>query len=655
MCAIFAWLSPRMDATQFESARVALRSVNHRGPDGGGFAWWPASGSAPVLVREPADRPSLEAASAILIGPGLLLGHRRLSIIDLSDAGCQPMQFLDRYSLVFNGEIYNYIEVREELKKLGQVFHTHSDTEVILAAYAAWGPACVHRFNGMFAFVLFDRANKIVFAARDRFGVKPLYYQIGSDGSVLFGSEIKQFRGLPGWSPTVNGQRLYDFIAWGVQDHTDETMYARVFQLQPGEMVTLSTDEAPKLTAGRLPVQKWYSIPEAARCGTIEDAAAELLELLRDSVKLRLRADVPVGSCLSGGLDSSAIVCLVSGLRRAQNITAEQMTFSSRSDVPAYDEGRYMHAVAEAVQARHNEVRLNPQVVFEALPELCRWQDEPFGSASIYAQHLVFQMAQENKIRVMLDGQGADEIFAGYGSFKSIYLASLAATGRLGALAKAFSDSRNEIPGGFVYSMRILLAGLAKRRRLDSIIGKPLGEKILNMDKLGAISKTPWLLNGRPAKTIREYSIVNLKTHLPGLLHWEDRNSMAHSVEARLPFLDYRVVEFALNTSDEFKIRAGRTKAVLRSAVDPLLPAVVAQRRDKLGFTTGEFVWQGGVLKSEYLTRMRRARETCGDLFNDYFDSVLQQFENNPAAMVYLPWRIICAQEWLTAGGLSLQ
>lgn len=647
-----------MDRTRFSFAQKAVEAVSHRGPDGGGFAWWPAKGGAPTLVRADAARPGESDAHKGAIdginGPGLLLGHRRLSILDLSDAGAQPMQYSDRYSIVFNGEIYNYVELREELKQQGCVFHTHCDTEVILAAYATWGQTCLNRFNAMFAFVLYDSARHTFFAARDRFGVKPLYYWAGPDGSIAFASEIKQFQALPGWRAKVNGPRLYDYIAWGVLDHTGETMFDGVYQFEPGEMLTLTTSDKPKLNGfGRLPTQKWYRVPETPRRISYEEAAAEIRELLSDSVKLRLRADVPVGSCLSGGLDSSAIVCLLHGIRQKQSIGAEQLTFSARSNIAAYDEGRYMQAVAEAVKSRHIETVLKPELVFDALPRMVRWQDEPFGSASIYAQHLVFEMAAENGVKVMLDGQGADEILAGYGSFKPVHLASLAAGLHWVKLVKAFADSRNSAPGGFGYSSRLLMLGLADRYQLRKL-RPPLGEQILNLDGLGVKPGTPFLLNGRPPKSLRDFSLINLTANLPMLLHWEDRNSMAHSVEARIPFLDYRVVEFALNIPDDFKMRAGRTKAVLREGVDPLLPEVVAQRKDKLGFSTGEFDWQGGALKLDYLTRMQQARDGCGSLFNENFKTLLDEFERNPVGEAYLPWRVICVHHWIMAQNVSL-
>jgi asparagine synthase (glutamine-hydrolysing) len=640
-----------MDGERFKAAREAVRAVTHRGPDGGGFAWWPANGSAPTFI----GNAQIDANDASVNGPGLLLGHRRLSILDLSEAGAQPMQYRDRYSIVFNGEIYNYVELREELKLKGCAFHTDCDTEVILAAYAMWGQDCLNHFNGMFAFVLYDSAERVFFAARDRFGVKPLYYWMGPDGSVAFASEIKQFQALPGWKAKANGPRLYDYIVWGIQDHTTETMFDGVFQFDPGEMLKLSISEKPRVTSGgRLSTQKWYRVPDAPSRLSFEEAAAEVRRLLTDSVKLRLRADVPVGSCLSGGLDSSAIVCLLNGVRQEQKIGAEQMTFSSRSDVAAFDEGRYMRAVADAVKSRHHETILNPERVFESLPEILRWQDEPFGSASIYAQHLVFELAAANGIKVMLDGQGADEIFAGYGSFKPVHLASLASRLQLLKLARAFVDSRNSVPGGFSYSMRLLLLGLADRHRLRGLQGPPLGERILNVDRLGATPGTPFLLDGQPPKSLRDFSLLNLRTNLPMLLHWEDRNSMAHSVEARIPFLDYRLVELALNLPDEFKIQGGRTKAVLRQGVDPLLPPVVAQRKDKLGFSTGELAWQGGALKSAYTQRLREAKASCSALFNDQFQVLLDRFDRNPAGLTYLPWRVICAHQWISAHNINL-
>jgi len=321
MCGIAAIASA--DAPiPLELVRRMADLVRHRGPDGEGFVAASARDVAPVayagLDTPPACiRPGHAYLPAHVpqtgsVAAAVLLAHRRLSIVDLSPAGHQPMSFANgRYWIVYNGEIYNHPELRVELMAEGVEFASASDTEVILAAYHRWGPDCLARFNGMFSFVVFDNREKTLFAARDRFGVKPLYYWIAPGGFVAFASEIKQFTGLPGWRAQLNPQRGYDFLAWGLSEHTEETLFDGVRQLRGGEAVRFRLAEIRGLRSGAsLPVYRWYHLQKGHFDGSQANAVERFRELLFDAVRLRMRSDVPVGSCLSGGLDSSAIVCI---------------------------------------------------------------------------------------------------------------------------------------------------------------------------------------------------------------------------------------------------------------------------------------------------------------------------------------------------------
>jgi asparagine synthase (glutamine-hydrolysing) len=365
------------------------------------------------------------------------LGHRRLSIVDVSPAGHAPLSYRGRYWITYNGEVYNYLELRAELEALGHRFVSHTDTEVVLAAFDQWGAASLSRMNGMFAFAIADRERLTVFVARDRWGIKPLYYWASPAGFMAFGSEIKQFSVLPGWSPRMNGQRVYDFLNWRVTDHTAETLFAGVHQLRGGEYLELPWP-APGASAGCAPnapmaTRRWYELRPALFSGSFDDAAARFRELLTDSVRLRLRADVPVGSCLSGGLDSSSIVCAMDRLLRAGG-GGVQKTFSAYSEDPRFDEREYVEEVVRHTAVEPHAVTPGMDGAFDALGCMTWHQDEPFSSTSIYAQWNVFRLARENGVVVMLDGQGADEQLAGYHTFFAPRFAGLLTAGRLPTL-----------------------------------------------------------------------------------------------------------------------------------------------------------------------------------------------------------------------------
>jgi len=572
LCGIFAsvGLAP-------EPHRIDI--VAHRGPDGSGWQEF-TSGAGPVA-----------------------LGHRRLSIVDVSPAGAQPMADASgRWRILLNGEIYNHIEIRRELEAGGESFVSLTDTEALLRAWIRWGPAVLPRLRGMFAFVIWDAAEERLTAARDRYGIKPLYMtEVG--GGVAFGSEIKQLLGLPGQSGRMNPRRSFDFLAHGLIDHTHETMFADVRQLRGGEWAEVATAGG----GASLSIRRWAPLRRDAVVIGAAEAAERLRFLLEESVRLHLRSDVPVGSCLSGGLDSSAIVCLASRLR-AQAGHEPIRTVSACYDDASVDERPHIAAVVAATGARADLVFPRADDVFAEAERITWHQDEPFGSTSIFAQWCVFRQAREAGLKVMLDGQGADEQLAGYHGAFSHHLAALLRGGDLGgAAAAALARSRRHgapLAGQLLHAaLRLMPAPVvASARRWrerwehhDWMAG-PLADAAL--DGRTAAQEAEALLGLAQPRGLGDlcFGMVHA-TNLQMLLHWEDRNSMAHSIEARVPFLDHELVDFTLSLGDEHKIVDGETKRVLREAMRGIIPDSVRMRQDKLGFATPEAAWFTGPLQ----------------------------------------------------------
>ena len=659
MCGIAALFhSPGVDLAS--AIRSMSAHVRHRGPDDEGYVLL-GGDAAPIALRG-VDTPDHERGTGLPYWPSradlsrdvayeAALGHQRLSIVDLSPAGHQPMCSPDgAVWIVYNGEVYNHIELRTELEAAGHHFVSHCDTEVILAAYRQWGEGCLHRFNGMFAFVILDWVARRVFAARDRFGIKPLYYWRAPNGLVAFASEIKQFTALPGWRARVNGQRAYDFLHWGLFDHTGETLFDGVRQLRGGECLSFALNDIPQAPEPR----RWYLLSPAAMALAGVDAQAERFrELLEDSVRLRLRADVAVGSCLSGGLDSSSIVCIANKSLRAFGAEARQRTFSARSSDPRYDEGRFIEAVVSATAVRNLQVTPSLESLFEALPELTWHQDEPFGSTSIYAQWHVFALAARHGVKVMLDGQGADEQLAGYQSFYAARLSGLLRQFRVARLLAEMAAARR----AHGLSARQLLAYVAGSL-LPEILRQPMRRLAgrasadipgwLDANRLGAQPKDPFLACGAKTSTVKDLSRAQLlHTSLPMLLHWEDRDSMAHSVEARVPFLDHRLVEFVLGLPDEAKLSDGMTKRVLREAMRGVLPDEVRARTDKIGFATAEENWLRREQPDAFRNALREAVNASDGVLRPAALELLEQVIDGRRPFSFLPWRLISFGAWM--------
>jgi len=540
------------------------RTLDHRGPDGDG---------------------SYDNAA------GVALGFRRLAIIDLSDAGGQPFTSDDgAVRLMHNGEIYNYVELRRELEARGHVFRSATDTEVVLRAYEEWGDTCVQRFNGMWAIALWDGRRRRLFCSRDRFGIKPFYYSF-QGGRLAFASEPKAFRADPRTPLEPSPRAIRDYLEQGYADHTEETFFTRVKRLPAAHNLVL--DESG------IRIERYWTL-EAGE-PSAGDAAEAVREAFLDALRVHLRSDVPVGTCLSGGIDSSAIVVGVDHLLTREHRTAaavgeRQRTFTAYFDDAGFDERPYARAVVERTHVEPHWITLGEDEVVELLPRIVESQDEPTGSTSVVAQWAVLRAARERGLTVMLDGQGADEIFAGYHAYFSPFYADLLTSGRVGTLVRELRAYRS-VHG----ASPVRLAEMVARRFVPDHVrwrarGRTRGGSALVHPELRA-GYTPEP-NGAvfPDRTRRLLHLILTARGLPELLRYEDRNSMAHSLEARVPFLDVRLVELLFSLRADELIRNGRTKDVLRRALGDLLPPVVRDRTDKLGFVTPEARWMRGPL-----------------------------------------------------------
>lgn len=640
--------------------------VRHRGPDDEGFVLFQAGRSEPMILGG-TDTPDAAFAAALAYAPrgqigswqhldvAVALGHRRLSIVDLSPAGHQPMcSPTGRLWIVYNGEVYNHLELRSELERRGHAFVSRSDTEVILAAFAEWGIACLSRLNGMWAVAIYDTAANELFLARDRFGVKPLYYWISPTGVLAFASEIKQFVDLPGWNPTANARPTYDFLVHGISDHTRETLFSGVYQIEPGHYARVAVDTCDRLEAGRpIPTKQWYCLRPRGFTGSFGEAATEFRRLFQSAVELRLRADVPLGSCLSGGLDSSSIVCLVNRLLRERDAQSFQRVVSACSNVERFDERKWIDVVVRATGVEAHYVYPRLQELFDQSSAIAWHQDEPYGSTSIYAQWSVFRKAAERGVKVMLDGQGSDEQLAGYHSFFGPRLAIMLTTmhwramlGEIRAIHRMHGQSFGAIASSTLpWILPPNAIGFLRRlhRRSTAV------PNWLNVQRLctspGNIEQGRWMSRG----SLADVSVWQLtRSSLPMLLHWEDRDSMAHSIESRVPFLDYRLVEFTLGLPADFKLAGGVTKRVLREGMRHVLPDVIRERIDKLGFVTAEETWLRETAPDLFRAEIERATEAAGGIVKRREAlQLLEEMISGRRRFSFLPWRLISFGQWI--------
>jgi asparagine synthase (glutamine-hydrolysing) len=536
MCGIAGFWGPPDRELLEAMARVQL----HRGPDDEGFFETPYAS----------------------------LGFRRLSIIDI-EHGAQPMGNEDgRVQIVYNGEVYNFRELRAELEAAGHAFRTDSDTEAIVHAYEEWGPSCFTRFNGMWAVGILDLRNdqpKLVLG-RDHFGIKPLHWARSGD-RILFSSEIKAI--LQGFDAKPNEQLIYEYLIWGLHDHTGETFFEGVHQVRAATYVEIDAEGVREHT---------YWTPEL---GT--DARADPAEFrarFERSVERRLVADVPVGTCLSGGLDSSSIVSVMTNLLQQHvpdsvSLGDRLKTFSAVFDGDPIDEREYIETELDATGAEKNYINPTSEVFFDDIEAFVWHTEEPIVSTGPYAQWAVMQLAA-SKVKVLLDGQAGDELLAGYVPYHYVYLKQLLRERKISAFVRE------------AWAARDVLKPLIKRRLRQR--RKAFDERTLLKPSYLASRSAP--ADARAQADLKKRLLQDLTTYsLPSLLRYEDRNSMAHSIESRIPFLDQELVEWVFRLPPDAIIRDGWSRAILRQGLRDALPEKIRKRRWKVGFTTPEMRW----------------------------------------------------------------
>jgi asparagine synthase (glutamine-hydrolysing) len=593
MCGLAGIVNRRgVDAGVLQGMASALE---HRGPDGEGFLRW--HGGGPLRAATEAG-----GKAADTVG----FAFRRLAILDLTHAADQPMvDGAGELALVFNGELYNYVELREELVARGHEIRGTGDTAVLLAAYREWGRDCVERFVGMWAFALLDARTQTLLLSRDRFGVKPLYWARLGEG-LMFASEIKALLAA-GVAREPDERVVRRYLLTGRVDETPATFFAAIRQLPPAHDVVVDLREP----MAKLRPRRFWAPPEpASERRSPPDDAERFAALLRDAVRVHARSDVPVGSCLSGGLDSSAVVCVAEELRRADAIPS--YTHRGISYVPGaaeISERPFMAAVAQRTGIAMTYVEPSIDDVVAGVPRIVRQQDEPFGSASVAAQWFVFRAAREAGLTVMLDGQGADEYLAGYLGFLRVHAADLAARRRVPELAWLALDARRRTGDWPIGGREALGLALNGRNGAASAGGPPPAIELMGAALRRVAEPVDWLVE--PPTTLEE----TLRRHLtaiglPALLRFEDRNSMAHSIEARVPLLDHRLVEYALALPTASKLRGAETKSVLRRALAGTLPDEVRTRRDKIGFRAEPGVtWELAARRRDELMAARTPEE----------------------------------------------
>ena len=509
-----------------------------------------------------------------------VLGHRRLAIIDLSEDGHQPFVSDDgRYQLVFNGEIYNYIEIRKKLKNKGFCFKTKTDTEVLLKAFQYYGKECLYQFNGMFAFAIYDTINNTIFLARDRMGIKPLYY-ILKDRVFYFASEIKALSIIPGISLTANNQSLFDYLVFNRTDVYDETFFNEIKRLPNGHYIAIEQDS--------IKFEQWWN-PEDFIKEEIDDRPGKIQSTIHDimisAVKIRMRSDVPVGACLSGGLDSSILIGI---LFEHCRVEAGFPTFTASFPGDNMDETKYIDYLNKKYPFENIRTFPTAQNTYENLNDFVYANDEPTTNYSFYSQYEVMELAKKNGVTVLIDGQGGDENFAGYQYFHGFNFYGLFLKKAYITLLIELSKSllRGQDKSAYqTFSFQILPDSLRKKALLKTL---PYVNKDFFYSYIDKSRIYNCFFN---AESLNQSLVRHFQYKLEHLLRMEDRNSMAFSIETRVPYLDYRLVEYLLKIPGAMKLSKGETKLLQKKSIGQYTVPKILNRTDKIGFGTPGEEW----------------------------------------------------------------
>ncbi len=578
MCGIAGILSAVNQQLPSDVLQNMLQAISHRGPDG--EKMWHNNKQT------------------------VLLGHRRLAIIDVTPAAAQPMHYLNRYSIVHNGEIYNYIELREILKQQGYQFISKSDTEVILAAFDFWKEKCLQQFDGMFAFAIWDNKEQQLFAARDRFGEKPFYY-FENDYGLLFASEMKALW-AGGVEKHVDEKMLLNYIAIGhVQNAADkeQTFFQDIYALPPAHYFMY------KPATKKLLIKKYWQLNKDIQIAISPDEAIEkFTTLFTESVKKRLRSDVALGTSLSGGIDSASVAATINTL---QNKPSSLQTFSAVFPGYEKDEASFINLVTTKLNCKNYSTQPIVDELITGFEKLSWHQEEPFASSSIFAQYKVYELAKQNNVKVLLDGQGADEILAGYHKYIHWFLQDVVThqpSGEVHVQKKALRDHGIPVKWGVKNLISALLPMHAAMWLEKNEYQKIFHQPDINPDFLRVQRGKEWEgIHKSPITKLNDILHYNtVEFGLEELLRYADRNSMANGCEVRLPFLDHILVEFIFSLPTSLKINKGWTKWLLRMAMKNKIPDEVIWRKDKVGFEPPQQQWMENKMFQEYVHEAKR-------------------------------------------------
>ncbi len=605
MCGIHGFFTANQNRDENNRLiRKMVASTNHRGPDYSGFE-----------VLHP-----------------VYFGHNRLSIIDLNPKANQPMNF-GKYWIVFNGEIYNYKEIKQELQQQGIKFTTASDTEVILKSYDFYGEKCVEKFIGMWAFSIFNNEDKSLFSSRDRFGIKPIYY-LHLENNLYFSSEIKSLKTTPYFSSNLNLSQVNRGLQLGWIGYKNETYFSCIQSLEPGHNLIFRDS--------KLSIHKYWSYPSKQMTISSDEAINEFKTLFDHSLQLHVRSDVPIGATLSGGIDSSSIVSSLLKNKLSNNLETFSIYYDSTK---GFDERPFIKTIEQKYpeQFQLNYYSPTELEIAKDFNTIANTMDFPLSGSSPISQYYVMKLAKEKGIKVILSGQGADDYMGGYMHSYYRLFAQWMKYFQFGKISKGTNSYRK------IHD--------ASNAKLTDVLLKATLSSFMNEDSLYKFEYKNYLpflgLEQKNWSSFDSYSSDKLNefhfalmnySSLPTLLHYEDRNSMAHSIESRVPFLDHRLVELLFQFPTDLKINDGWTKYVLRKSMQDVLPEEIQWRTDKKGFVTpGEILWLRGCLSH----LLEIDYNTLHFLDVQKTKSVIEDFKKGNNKFAKLVWRVACLNHWL--------
>ncbi|MCX6157756.1 MAG: asparagine synthase (glutamine-hydrolyzing) [Ignavibacteriota bacterium] len=625
--------------------------VKYRGPDDEGYMF--VRNDDRILNIK--TRNEAEAVKGDNIKGGF--AFRRLSILDLSESGHQPMSDdTENFWIIYNGEIYNYLELRSELQSLGYHFKSMTDTEVIIYSFIEWGSKCLEKFNGMWSFALYDKSKRRLFCSVDRFGIKPLYYNL-TQSTFAFASEIKQVINVSNLKPRVNDKVLFDYLSAGSYgNETKETFFKDIIKLLPGTYLEVTLSES----GIKCSEKEWWKLEvkdEFYKENDINTISGNIKELFYDSVRIRLRSDVEIGTCLSGGLDSSGIVCVTNDITNGQEGNKLFTIVSGESENLDY---KYSKVIADYVKGNHIIRRIDKDESYSDLRKFIWHNDEPLIKASMFGGYKVYQLAKENNVKVVFDGQGLDEYAGGYYQLPYIeymnYLKKNKSRNQfknhIDYLIKEENYTEQSLTKALnMYNLKKALHKFtSKRLRLNllkSVKGWFNRDFLVENIRQSQLYNSPDIEDARISKDDVKLKNFKLFKHinLPGILRQVDRNSMAFSVEARVPFLDHRLVEYIFSLKSEYILHNGYTKYAYREAMKGVIPEEVRNRRDKVGFYIDEYS-----LVNSMKDNFREMLADVGDgdkYYNrNYIIKKLDENSLNVQNYDNILWRIMNALTW---------